>query len=128
MSLARRAVLVLILAPLIPAALPAQAQGTRPGDVPFAADALSAALSGRVLEFHDDSRARYGADGAYTYRYRPGDPPFRGTWETTEDSAVCVTFDNGFSRCDVIVRAAGRLVLITEEGLRFPVREVRPAS
>lgn len=104
----------------------ASGQGMRAGDTLFEAAALSDLLAGTTLEFHDDSRARYGAGGAYEYRYRPGDPPFRGTWET-EDSAVCVTFDNGFDRCDTIVRAGGRLVLITAEGLRFPVRQQSPS-
>ena len=103
----------------------ASGQGMRADDTLFDAATLSDLLAGTTLEFHDDSRARYGAGGAYEYRYRPGDPPFRGTWET-DDSAVCVTFDNGFDRCDTIVRAAGRLVLITAEGLRFPVRLQRP--
>jgi hypothetical protein len=103
----------------------AAGQGMRDGDAVFGAAELSQLLAGTTLEFHDDSRARYGPDGAYEYRYRPGDPPFRGTWET-RDGDVCVTFDNGFDRCDTIVRAAGRLVLITEDGLRFPVRRQRP--
>jgi hypothetical protein len=113
-----------VLAVLAPVA--AGAQGARAGDETFGAPALSDVLSGRTLEFFDASLARYSADGRYAYRYRPGDPPFRGRWETTPDSEVCVEFDNGFSRCDRIVRAEGRLVLITEDGLRFPVREVRP--
>lgn len=105
----------------------AAGQGMRADDAPFEPAALSDVLAGTTLEFHDDSRARYGAAGDYAYRYRPDDPPFRGTWET-EGSAVCVTFDNGFDRCDTIVRAEGRLVLITADGLRFPVRAQRPNS
>ena len=38
---------------------------------------------------------------------------------------VCSAFDNGFSRCDMYVDDGARLVLITEDGTRFPVREVR---
>jgi len=105
---------------------PALAEGGRDGDVRMAAADLAAVLAGRTLEFFDGSLARYDADRSYQYRYRPQDPPFVGTWDTNDDSEVCVLFDNGFSRCDRIVRAGGRLVLITGDGLRFPVRERRP--
>ena len=104
----------------------ASAQGAREGDRAFGAAELAAVLSGQTLEFFDASLARYAHDRSYSYRYRPGDPPFVGAWETNADSEVCVVFDNGFSRCDRIVEAGGRLVLITAEGLRFPVRAVRP--
>lgn len=110
------------------AALPAlaAAEGDRAGDSPFGAAALAARIAGQALEFFDESTAEYGAGGRYAYRYRPGQAPFVGAWDTTEASEVCVLFDNGFSRCDRIVEAGGRLVLITADGLRFPVRAVRP--
>lgn len=103
-------------------------QGMRDTDRTFGAADLSAALSGQTLEFFDGSLARYASDLGYEYRYRPEEAPFVGAWETNDASEVCVTFENGFSRCDVIVRAGERLVLITEDGLRFPVRDVRPNS
>lgn len=118
---------VLLLALSLTLALPntSWGQGARTGDVVFDRGALSARLSGRVLEFFDASTASYASDAGYAYRYRPEDPPFIGVWETNDDSQVCVLFDNGFSRCDWIVEASGRLVLITSDGLRFPVREER---
>ena len=100
----------------------------RSGDEVFDAGGLAGELSGTQLEFYDGSTAQYDADKGYVYRYTPDDRPFTGTWDTNDDSSVCVTFDNGSDRCDIIVRAAGRLVLITEDGVRFPVREVRPAA
>ncbi|MEM1431462.1 MAG: hypothetical protein AAGG09_18555 [Pseudomonadota bacterium] len=109
-------------------AAPAVAQGSRVGDVTMGAADLAAVLAGQTLEFFDGSLARYAEDSSYQYRYRPEDPPFVGTWDTNEESEVCVVFDNGFSRCDRIVRSAERLVLITEDGLRFPVRALRPNS
>ncbi|MEM9250209.1 MAG: hypothetical protein AAGB05_16130 [Pseudomonadota bacterium] len=117
-----------VLAVLIAAAEPSAAQGLRDSDATFDAPGLSDVLSGQTLEFFDGSLARYAADEGYEYRYRPDGPPFVGAWRTTEQSEVCVTFDNGFSRCDVIVRSGARLVLITGDGVRFPVREVRPNS
>lgn len=106
---------------------PALAQdGTRADDSRFDAAQLRDALAGRLIEFHDDSEARYELDGRYSYRYRPVDPPFVGIWETTEDSAVCVTFENGSSRCDTIVMSASdRLTLIVAGGDRYPARAVR---
>lgn len=104
---------------------PAGAQdGLRPTDTRLTAEALSEALAGRVIEFYDASLASYLADGRYEYRYRPEEPPFTGRYVFTGDSAVCVTFENGFSRCDFIVRAGERLVLVNDKGERYPVRAV----
>ncbi|MEO1680076.1 MAG: hypothetical protein AAFU80_18170 [Pseudomonadota bacterium] len=102
----------------------AHAQGVRATDETFTAAALADELGGSALEFFDGSRADYAADTGYTFRYQPEGRVWRGAWATNEDSAVCIAFDNGFSRCDTIVRAGERLVLITEDGLRFPVRVV----
>lgn len=117
-----RMIFVLVLL----AAAPLHAQGLRAGDEPMDAAALSATLAGQVVEFFDGSLARYRADGAYDYRYRPEGREHRGTYTTTDDSTVCVAFENGFDRCDTYVRAAGRLVLIIEDGTRFPVRATHP--
>lgn len=107
------------------AATGALAQGVRDGDTLFETDGLAARLSGMMVEFFDGSRAYYGAAGAYEYRYTPEDPPFIGTYET-RDSMVCVTFENGADRCDTFVEGGGRLVLIIEDGTRFPVRSEAP--
>ncbi len=104
------------------------AQGVQDDDARFSASGLSDAIAGQTLEFFDGSLASYADSAAYEYRYRPDEPPFVGKWRATDESEVCVTFNNGFSRCDVIVRSGDRLVLITEDGLRFPVRSVRPGS
>lgn len=103
----------------------ASAQALKPGDTPMSAAELSAELSGQVVEFFDGSTARYGADGAYAYHYEPGGPAWEGTYETQDDSAVCVAFVNGSARCDTYVMNGARLYLLTTDGLRFPVRERR---
>lgn len=100
----------------------AAAQGVRDGDVMLEATELQARLSGKSVLFHDGSEARFSASGNYTYRYTPQDPAFGGTYETTADSQVCVTFANGFARCDTYVLSDDRLVLINRDGLRFPVK------
>ena len=104
----------------------ASAQGVRDSDILLDADEMASALSGHVVEFFDGSKSHYAADGAYRYTYTDGEPPFRGTYEVNDQSGVCVTFDNGFSRCDMFVRSGERLVLIIDDGTRFPVRRRTP--
>ena len=107
---------------------PALSQGQRPDDVRFSSADLTGALAGRTVEFFDGSKARYGTDGSYAYTYTDDDPPFIGQFTTDDESRVCVVFDNGFDRCDTFVRSNGRLVLIIEDGTRFPARTVTPTK
>ena len=104
----------------------ASAQGVRDSDIMLDANEMASTLSGHVVEFFDGSKSYYAADGAYHYTYTDDGPPFRGTYEVNDQSGVCVTFDNGFSRCDMYVRSGERLVLIIEDGTRFPVRSRTP--
>lgn len=95
----------------------------RDGDVPLSrADLLE--LEGRTLVFYDDGQSRYLPDGAYSYTYSSanGGGTAHGTYRIAEDGSICTDFRNGFSRCDLYVRSAGRLVLINEKGERYPVR------
>ena len=39
-----------------------------------------------------------------------------------EDGIICIVYRNGFDRCDMYVRSGGRLVVLTEDGERYPVR------
>jgi hypothetical protein len=117
---------LLIALLVLPTAL--HAQGLRDGDRQMDRDGLMATLSGQAVAFHDGSVARYRGDGTYSYTYQPADPPFVGRFEAGNDSRVCVTFDNGFYRCDTFVFARERLVLITEGGERFPAKAVEPLA
>ncbi len=85
-------------------------------------------LSGQVVQFFDGSKARYGSDGSYAYTYTDDQEPFVGTYSAAEGGEVCVTFDNGFSRCDTFVLSGDRLTLIIEDGTRFPVQRVAPIT
>ena len=85
-------------------------------------------LSGQILEFYDDSQSYYLQDGVYEYRYAPQDDPFVGTYTIADDSTVCVAFENGFDRCDLLVHDGNRYVLIVENGDRYPVRAISPAQ
>ena len=107
-------------------ATPALAQGVRDSDTVMNAEETIAALSGNSVEFFDGSTARYSENGSYTYRYDDSGPLFTGTYAATDGGEVCVTFSNGFDRCDTYVQAQDRLVLIIEDGTRFPVRAILP--
>ncbi|MEQ9694543.1 hypothetical protein [Shimia sp. SDUM112013] len=93
----------------------------RDGDRLFSAEELLARLTASSLVFYDDGESVYGNEGAYTYTYGGGGR-WEGWYDIHEGSVVCVTFVTGASRCDRIVENAGRLVLLTEAGERFPVR------
>lgn len=98
---------------------------TRPFDARLSAQELSDILSGHVLTFHDGGTSAFGKDGRYTYTYGGG-----GTWLgeyiVGADSTACVTFVTGVSRCDLYVMDNTRLVVITADGQRFPIKSVAP--
>ncbi|MGV6849752.1 MAG: hypothetical protein ACWA5A_15365 [Marinibacterium sp.] len=96
----------------------------RSGDVPLdPAETRDLANRGDIV-FYDDGRSRYFADGRYSYTYsaKNGGGTALGTYAIQDDGSVCVQYPNGFDRCDLYVRSGDRLVLITEDGTRFPVR------
>ena len=106
-------------------AAPAFAQdGLRDSDQVLSASEMSDLLSGQMIEFYDGSKSRYEADGRYSYTYTDDGPEWTGDYTLSDDSTVCVDFDNGSSRCDRVVMAGANPVLIIEDGTRFPVRNL----
>ena len=104
-------------------ALPALAQdGLRDSDQILNAGEMDALLSGQMIEFYDGSKSRYDPEGGYSYTYTDDGPVWTGQFNVSDGSRVCVAFDNGSHRCDRIVRDGERVVLITNDGLRFPIR------
>ncbi|MDA7428490.1 hypothetical protein PGB28_08460 [Primorskyibacter aestuariivivens] len=96
----------------------------RDSDTGFDLAALDARLRGEILTFYDGGKSEFYEDGRYTYTYADDGGTGYGYFEVMEDSRVCIEFVNGFSRCDAYVTdAQDRLVVITEAGDRFPVRE-----
>ena len=95
--------------------------GLRDTDQVLDASQMGDLLNGQMLEFYDGSKSRYEADGAYSYTYTDDGPAWTGRFEVFDGSQVCVDFDNGSRRCDQVVRDGERVVLITTDGLRFPV-------
>ncbi|MCK8462636.1 hypothetical protein MUY35_02070 [Aliiroseovarius sp. S1339] len=106
---------------------PAQAENwkTRPNDTRLSASELSDTLTGHTLTYHDGGTSAFEKDGHYTYTYGGG-----GTWlgeyVIGADSTACVTFVTGISRCDLYIMNGTSLVVITEDGLRFPIQSVTP--
>lgn len=112
--------LIAMILTLLPSAALAD-WAMRGGDTVFDAAALMARLDGQEVAFYDGGRSVYGPGDAYAYVYSDG-RPVPGTYALRADGAVCVEFENGWSRCDLYVSNKGRMYLITEEGDRFPVK------
>jgi hypothetical protein len=102
-------------------ALCAQDWALRTGDRLLDAGQVRTLTEGRTLEFHDRGRSKYSHGGAYSYTYASGLSAF-GRYRVEADGTVCVTYRNGAGRCDRYVQNGGQIVLLTERGERFPVR------
>ncbi len=102
----------------------AQDFALRDGDERFEVPDLTAALTGRSLTFFDDGVSRFSAGGSYSYTYgvQNGGGTQFGTFSVLPGGIVCIRYRNGFDRCDMYVRSAGRIVVLTEDGERYPVR------
>ena len=106
-------------------ATPAAAQeGVRDEDRLLQPAEMTELLMGAVLEFFDGSKSTYGSDGSYGYTYTDDGPVWGGVYRVAGPSEVCVDFDNGSARCDLLVDDGSRMVLIIADGTRFPVRNL----
>ncbi len=103
---------------------PALADGfaMKQGDAAFDLEGLDGRLRGEVLTFYDDGQSHYYEDGRYSYTYANDGGSAYGYWDITPEGAVCIEFLNESTRCDMYVKNGDRLILITEDGHRFPVR------
>lgn len=113
--------LTLIFAAFLASTAAAQ-EGVRSSDTILNQAEMDELFTGTLIEFFDGSKSRYAADGTYAYTYTDDGPEWTGIYSFSDDSIVCVDFDNGSNRCDRFVRNGERLVLIIEDGTRFPVR------
>ncbi len=99
-------------------------EGVRSNDTLFDVEELETLLKGQVVEFFDGSKSRYSPDGVYGYTYTDDGPVWRGRYAIVGLSEVCVDFENGSRRCDFFVSDGKQVVLVTSDGLRFPVRNI----
>ena len=110
-------------------ATPAAAQdySVRGNDDVFTPAALADMIHDRDLEYFDGGVSRYNADGSYAWTYADnnGGAVLTGTHDIQEGGVVCITYDAGPQRCDMFVMSAARLVLLTDDGQRYPLREIR---
>lgn len=93
----------------------------RDSDRILSLEEVEALTAGQTITFYDDGQSKYSVGGAYSYTYASGESAF-GRYRLEEDGTVCIDYRNGFSRCDRYVENGQRIVLLTEEGLRFPIR------
>lgn len=105
----------------------AQSYSTRPSDVHLDAAGVATAIHGYDLEFFDGGISRYSPGGSYSWTYSAanGGESWFGVHRIASDGVVCIDFRTLRSRCDMFVQSGERLVLLTEDGQRFPVREIR---
>lgn len=95
---------------------------TKDGDEIFDQFALAETLAGKVLVFYDDGKSQYYDDGRYSYTYAGDGGTAYGYWDVSENGAVCITFLNEATRCDLYVMNGKRMIMIDENSNRFPVR------
>ncbi|WP_147126348.1 hypothetical protein [Shimia ponticola] len=112
--------LILVLAMLASAA---SAQGLRDGETVLSAADMVDTLKGHTHEFHDGGRSFFSITESYSYTYPDGGIAY-GRYEIRDGGVVCTFFNHGFERCDTYVRNGNRLILINQDGLRFPVKSV----
>ena len=113
--------LILSFLACFPCVLSAEEWAVLERDAVLNRDEAVQATEGQVLTYYDNGQSSYAAGGAYSYTYDGGGTAF-GTFTIDEAGVICVSFRNGRSRCDKLVRNDGRLILLTEKGERFPVR------
>ncbi|WP_229836401.1 hypothetical protein [Aliiroseovarius zhejiangensis] len=100
---------------------------TRPTDNRLDQTDLTRLITGQTLTFHDGALSVFHTDGRYAYTYGGGGTWF-GHYRIEADGTACITFVTGMSRCDLYVLHENDLVLITQEGLRFPIRSITQIS
>ncbi|MEO0380475.1 MAG: hypothetical protein AAF252_09405 [Pseudomonadota bacterium] len=102
--------------------LSAQDWAVRSTDTILDGDAVATLIDGNTLTFFDDGQSKFSAGGAYSYTYANGGGTAFGRYDIADDGTVCIAYRNGFARCDRYVENAGRVVMLTEKGERFPIR------
>ena len=112
----------LIISLLFATGAEAQHWNMRSDDRVLDAADLALIADGGSLTYFDDGVSQFSAGGSYSYTYANGGGTAFGRFRVEGQGTICIDYRNGFSRCDKYVRNAGRLVLLTENGQRFPVK------
>jgi len=107
---------------LVASTATAQDWNLRDTDQVLDAEALGLIADGGALTYFDDGVSLFSAGGAYSYTYANNGGTAFGRFRLAGEGQICIDYRNGFSRCDMYVRNGGRLVLLTENGERFPIK------
>ena len=97
----------------------AQDWNLRPWDEQMSRSEIVKRIVGSKVLFMDGGVSNYEEDGGYSYTYQGG-REFVGQYVVEQDGSICVDFANGTKRCDLYVRHGERLVMLSENGRRFP--------
>jgi hypothetical protein len=111
-----------LLAAMFATAAFAQDWALRDGESPLTALQTQKLMNGLSLTYHDDGESRFSPGGSYSYTYAEQGGTAFGRFWIEDDGRVCIAFRNGFDRCDIYVRSGGRLILLTQQGERYPVK------
>ena len=116
------AFLILLTAPVA-----AQDFALRDSDHVPSGASLSDTILDRDLEYFDGGISRYDTGGAYAWTYADnnGGGVHTGVHDIGDAGMVCVTYDSGPERCDMFVMSGDRLMLLTDSGERYPLRDIR---
>ncbi len=113
-----------LLALVVPLPLLAAEWALRDSDHVLTREEVEDLTAGQTIVFYDEGRSKYSVGGSYSYTYASGESAY-GQYTISADGTVCVAYRNGFGRCDRYVRSGDRIVLLTENGLRFPIRPLQ---
>ncbi len=106
---------------LFPTALFADDLTLLEGDVALSHAEVSQMTQRPFVEFYEGGRSRYSVGGSYSYTYANGGTSF-GRFNVEQDGRICISYRNGRRRCDRFVHSHGKLVMLTQDGQRFPIR------
>lgn len=91
-------------------------------DIPLDMTQLWDLTAESTLTFPDDGESRFSIGGSYAYTFPDEGRTEFGQFSLEQDGRVCIDFKNGGSRCDLFVMNNKLLIMISEQGDRFPVR------
>ncbi|MCX7566743.1 hypothetical protein OS189_10360 [Sulfitobacter sp. F26169L] len=106
---------------LLPSALWAGEFHLLDGDAALSRAEVMQVTERHLIEFYEGGQSRYSAGGAYSFTYASGGTAY-GSFTVNSDGTICISYRNGRSRCDRLVRSHGRLVMLTQGGQRFAIR------
>ena len=96
---------------------------TRSDDILFSQAQLTTRVRGKVLTYFDGGTSDFRKNGQYFYTYGGGGV-WEGHYDIGGDSTICITYVTAQTRCDLYVSSGKRLTVITETGMRFPIKAI----